>query len=158
MDDKSKRFLIISILLIIIGGVAVFNLFQKEPTATKVTEKYVSVEINEKLITAEIAKTPQQITRGLSDRKSLPKDEGMLFFLGGRRIATFWMKDMLFPIDIIWIDNEKVVYIIENAPPPNASSTPTYTPDKPSTHVLEVNAGFAQKHNIKVGAKVTITN
>ncbi len=158
MDDKSKRFLIISILLIIIGGVAVFNTPQKDPITTKVTEKYVSVEINEKLITAEIAKTPQQITKGLSDRKSLPKNEGMLFFLGGRRIATFWMKDMLFPIDIIWIDNERVVYIIENAQPPNVSSTPTYTPDKPSTHVLEVNTGFAQKHNIKVGAKVTITN
>lgn len=158
MDDKSKRFLIISILLIIIGGVAVFNALQKDPITTKVTEKYVSVEINNETIKTEIAKTPQQITRGLSGRKSLPKNEGMLFFLGGRRIATFWMKDMLFPIDIIWIDNEKVVYIIENAQPPNASSTPTYTPDKPATHVLEVNAGFTQKHNIKVDDKVTITN
>ncbi len=158
MDDKSKRFLIISILLIIIGGVVVFNTPQKDPITTKVTEKYVSVEINNETIKAEIAKTPQQITGGLSGRKSLPKDEGMLFFLGGRRIATFWMKDMLFPIDIIWIDDGEIVYIVENAPIPTDAGTPSFTPDKPATHVLEVNAGFAQKHNIKVDDKVTITN
>ena len=156
MSAKTKRFLPLFIPLLIISGVIVFNSLEMAQTIEQVNDNFVTVEINDQKIKAEIAKSTQQITTGLSGRQSLPKDTGMVFYLGERRIATFWMKDMQFPIDIIWIDNEKVVFIIENAQPPSANHTPTYTPNKPATHVLEVNAGFVKENDINVEDSVPI--
>ena len=158
MSAKTKRFLPLFIPLLIISGVIVFNSLEMAQTIEQVNDNFVTVEINDQKIKAEIAKSTQQITTGLSGRQSLPKDTGMVFYLEERRIATFWMKNMLFHIDIIWIDNETVVFIIENAQPPSANHTPTYTPDKSATHVLEVNAGFINDHNISNGNNVSIPN
>ena len=66
------------------------------------------------------------------------------------------MKDMKFPIDIIWIDKGTIVYIVEKAPVPARDNIPAFTPDKLATHVLEVNAGFVSKHNIKIGDRLEI--
>lgn len=82
----------------------------------------------------------------------------MYFVLGEKKIATFWMKDMLFSLDIIWIDNGKIVGINKNVSVPKNDIIPTYTSTQPITHVLEVNAGFASKHNIEVGSTVETTN
>ena len=82
----------------------------------------------------------------------------MYFVLGEKKIATFWMKDMLFSLDIIWIDNGKIVGINENVSVPTNDIIPTYTSTQPITHILEVNAGFASKHNIEVGSTVEATN
>ena len=61
---------------------------------------------------------------------------------------------MKFPIDIIWINNDKIVQITKNADLTQAKNIPTYTPKQKASKVLEVNAGFCEKHNIKVGDKV----
>lgn len=114
------------------------------------------LDINGTKITVEIAKTPAELERGLSGRTSLGEREGMLFYLPERKIATFWMKDMKFPIDIIWIDNNTIAYFVENAAIPIGNGIPTYTPDKPATHVLEVNAGFIAEHNLKIGDELEI--
>jgi uncharacterized membrane protein (UPF0127 family) len=105
-------------------------------------------------ISAEIADEPSEISQGLSGRDSLRENSGMYFDLGARRIATFWMRGMKFPIDIIWIDEVEVVYIVEDAPVPSDNSIPSFTSTKAATHVLEVNAGFVDKYNIKVGDKI----
>ena len=101
-------------------------------------------------ILVEIANEPGEISQGLSGRNSLGEFDGMYFVLGERKVTTFWMKDMKFPLDIIWIDNGEIVYVVENAPVPN-KSTPSFTPTQPATHVLEVNADFVKKHSIRVG-------
>ena len=123
-----------------------------QPQAAQTTKLVInSVEIQ-----AEIADEPSEISKGLSDRDSLGEKSGMYFDLGERRVATFWMKGMLFPIDIIWIDDGKIVYVVKNASVPTENNIPTFTSDKPATHILEVNSGFAKKHSIEVGDRVEV--
>ncbi|OGY26301.1 MAG: hypothetical protein A2Z42_04365 [Candidatus Woykebacteria bacterium RBG_19FT_COMBO_43_10] len=153
----NKVLIIVFGLLLLIFPIFIFASTQKKSSEPKVGEKYLTLEINGTRITAEIAKTPREVARGLSGRDSLGETNGMLFYLGSRRNATFWMKDMKFPIDIIWIDKEIIVYIVENAPVPTQNNIPAYTPDKLATHVLEVNAGFVSEHNIRIGDSIEIT-
>jgi uncharacterized membrane protein (UPF0127 family) len=85
----------------------------------------------------------------------------MLFIFPNEEKHFFWMKDMLFPIDIIWINNAKeIVYIDENTSIPETNTPdynlPLFSSPKPVSYVLEVNAGFSEKNNIKIGDKVEI--
>jgi uncharacterized membrane protein (UPF0127 family) len=114
------------------------------------------VQINENKIDVEIAKSAAAKIAGLSWRKSLAEGSGMLFVEGKSNYYSFWMKDMLFPIDIIWIANNQVVDISKNIPVPQGNNLPSYSPDEPANYVLEVNAGYADRHGIKVGDKVKI--
>ena len=116
------------------------------------------MRIGDTKIIVEVADTKESLIQGLSGRKSLEENSGMYFVLGEKKIATFWMRDMTFPLDIIWIEDGKIVEINENAPVPTNDITPTYTSTQPVTHVLEVNAGFASKHNIELGSTVEETN
>ena len=152
----NKVLIIVFGLLLLIFPIFIFASTQKKSYEPREDEKYLTLEINKVKITAEIAKTPKEVARGLSGRDSLGETNGMLFYLGSRRNATFWMKDMKFPIDIIWIDKGTIVYIVENAPVPTQNNIPAYTPDKLATHVLEVNAGFVSEHSIKIGDRLEI--
>ena len=138
----NKLFIIVFGLLLIVFPIFIFTSTQKKSYEPAATEKFLTLEINGTKITAEMIKTPKEVARGLSGRDSLGETAGMLFYLGERKIATFWMKSMRFSLDIIWIDKGTVVYIVENAPVPTQENVPIFTPDKLATHVLEVNAGF----------------
>jgi uncharacterized protein len=98
-----------------------------------------------------VASTPEQIKDGLSGWSHLEEDEGMLFVLHNR--MPFWMPDMLFPLDIIWLDPIfNVVAIAENVQPcPSLQECPNYLPDPDFAYVLEVNAGWAERNDIRVG-------
>ena len=115
---------------------------------------YVIVD-NYKIL-VDIALTDKQVQDGLSIKNSLNENEGMLFFLGEPRKASFWMKNMKFPIDIIWIDADKTVVHIEHSLQPCSSDLlcPTYSPVDDSLYVLETVGGFAEKHNIAKGTPV----
>jgi uncharacterized membrane protein (UPF0127 family) len=81
----------------------------------------------------------------------------MLFVFDGPQTQTFWMHGMLFPIDIIWILDDMVVGVTENAPIPTSQfETPTFSSPSPINRVLEVAAGTALKNGIVVGSKVEI--
>ncbi len=114
------------------------------------------VKIGEIVIPVEVAKTEMQRKKGLSNKESLPEGQGVLFVFAQKDIRPpFWMKDMNFAIDIIWIDDDKIVEIDKNIQPP-AKDTPDseltlYTPNQPIDYVLEVNAGFSEENNIEVG-------
>jgi len=115
--------------------------------------------INGKEIKVEIANTNEKRKTGFSNRDRLDKDTGMLFVFEDKNIKpSFWMKDMKFPIDIIWIDNNKIVQIDKNISNPETGTPDSelkhYTPKIPIDLVLEVNAGFIKKNNIKVGNKI----
>jgi len=103
-------------------------------------------------ISVVVANTPALQERGLSGVESLRENEGMLFIFPTPARDGFWMKDMLFPIDIIWFDaDQKIVDMWENALP---SSYPEIrTPRQDAQYVLEVPAGFVQAHNIQKGQK-----
>ncbi|HEV2613770.1 MAG TPA: DUF192 domain-containing protein [Gammaproteobacteria bacterium] len=93
-------------------------------------------------LNVEQVSTPVAMEQGLSGRKSLANNEGMLFVFPKEGFYPFWMKSMLFPIDIIWLDkNYKVVYVKENAQPCTQFDCPMITPDKPAQYVLEAAPG-----------------
>ena len=107
----------------------------------------------------ELAETSQQVTRGLSGRDSLPPGTGMLFVHKEEKRYTFWMKDMRFPLDMIWIDARCTVADISAqvpAPDPGQSdrSLPLISPNTPVLHVLEINAGVAAGEGVSIGDAV----
>jgi len=107
----------------------------------------------------EVVSTTIEQARGLSFRASLPETSGMLFTFGTPGIQNFWMKDMNFPIDIIWIANGKVVGFAENAMPmPDVAlwNLKIYSSPDGTDSVIEVNAGTVAKDNIKVGDSVRV--
>lgn len=113
------------------------------------------VQIGDNQIKVELAETPKQQSQGLSGRQSLGNDEGMLFMYEQPGFQHFWMKDMNFPIDIIWIGGDEVIVgITENLTPDTYPET--FSSVEPSQYVLEVNAGYTQEHGISQGDIVTI--
>jgi uncharacterized membrane protein (UPF0127 family) len=121
------------------------------------------VIVNGFKLTADLAITDDEKTKGLAIKDNLKENESMLFVSEEPSRQSFWMKDMKFPIDIIWLDsNGTVVHIEHNLQPCvsilNTGSSilncPTYTPDKDSLYVLETIAGFSQKHDVKIGTNI----
>lgn len=107
-------------------------------------------------VLVEIADTPENKQRGLSGRSSLPEGSGMLFIFDTDDEWGIWMKDMLFPIDIIWANTEgRVVGVVENASPD--SYPKVFSPSRPARYVLEVPAGFAAEHKIREGSTFSVT-
>ncbi len=98
--------------------------------------------------------------QGLSGKSSLPEEEGILFVFDQKdTFPAFWMREMLIPIDIIWINDGAIAKIDKNLTPPEKdtpdSALQLYYPDKPIDYVLEVNAGFSDKNSLKVGDSVS---
>jgi hypothetical protein len=101
------------------------------------------------IVNAEIAKNK---AKGLMFREELRENEGMLFTFDEEGIYSFWMKNMKFPIDIIWFDKDfKVVHIEENVQPCTTNYCPTYKSNLPAKYVLEVSAHFSSSHYLNVG-------
>ncbi|MFH0828625.1 MAG: DUF192 domain-containing protein [Candidatus Kerfeldbacteria bacterium] len=107
-------------------------------------------------VRAEVARTPEEQSRGLSGRASLADGTGMLFVYDTPGIHQFWMNGMKFPLDFIWINNGIVIGFTEKVPVPSGTS-PILKPPSPVTHVLEVPSGFVLTHRIITGANVTLT-
>ncbi len=113
------------------------------------------VEINGVRVNIQVALTVEEQIQGLSGRKSLSDNEGLLFVYERPGFPNFWMKDMNFPIDIIWINaDEYVVDTTENLGPDTYPQT--FSPIEPTKYVLEVNAGYAQENEIEKGDEVLI--
>ena len=90
----------------------------------------------------EVADDALERSRGLSGRASLQSNTGMLFLFEEPQLVSFWMKDMNFALDFLWIRDGVVVDITEHVPAPTEDDLPTYAPNQPVDMVLEVNAGW----------------
>jgi uncharacterized membrane protein (UPF0127 family) len=111
--------------------------------------------VNDIILNIEIADTPETRTQGLSGRSILQYDKGLLFIFEKSGFYPFWMKDMNFPIDIIWINkNLNIVHIKEKATPD--SYPKTFVSGEPALYVLEVNAGVVADKKIKIGDKIVL--
>ena len=111
------------------------------------------IKIAGKILKVDLASTPETQEQGLSGRSGLEEDSGMLFIFDNPGKYAFWMKDMNFTIDMIWIGEDlSVIYIKENATP--ESYPGTFVSNKDAKYVLEVNALFSKKNNLKVGDKM----
>jgi len=110
-----------------------------------------------RVLRVEIADTPILQAQGLSNHEPLTDDQGMLFVFGQKSVRTFWMKEMLFPLDIIWIDGNTVVKIDKNLPPEGSSPSKLYASGVPVDFVLEVNGGWSDSAGLKAGDKLKIS-
>lgn len=143
-----------ALLLIIVVGVKFSmdylannpNPFTKTPTVT----------INNQTFKLFVAKSAKEKEIGLSDKDSLAQDHGMYFPFERKDYYSFWMKNMKFPIDMIFLSNNQIVTIYENLEPPSQDlkSPPLYKPNEQADAVLEINAGLIKKYNIKIGDEV----
>lgn len=111
------------------------------------------VKIGGKILNIDLALTEEELSLGLSGREKLKENEGMLFVFDYPARYSFWMKDMKFPIDIIWIGEDmRIVYIEKNAKP--ESFPQTFVSDTDAKYVLEVVSSFSEKNNLKKGDNV----
>lgn len=118
-------------------------------------QHFVSVKIKNFEIKAEIARSNAKKKQGLSAKQKLNENEGMLFIFESVGNYGFWMKGMLFNIDIIFIKDNQIVDIAENMPYSKSENNIAIASSKEKANlVLEVNSGLVKKYNIKVGDKV----
>jgi uncharacterized membrane protein (UPF0127 family) len=108
-----------------------------------------------KKLQVEVMVKPEDRAMGLMFRPSLALDRGMLFLFDRADFHTIWMKNCKFPIDIVWLDeNRKVVHVEEAAPPCKADPCPVYAPLRRASYVVELNAGQARREKAAVGASL----
>lgn len=108
-----------------------------------------------KVLQAEVMVSDEDRQMGLMFRPSLPADRGMLFVFGQLGFHGIWMKNCRFPIDIVWLDEQKtVVHLAEAVPPCKADPCPSYEPLRKAAYVIELNAGQARREKVAVGASV----
>lgn len=110
-----------------------------------------SVIVKDLELLVENAQTPKQWEKGLGGRDGLSGIDGMLFSFPHYHVPVFWMKDMRFPIDIIWLSDGVIVDITRSAPVATGDKLPTYSPRTPINMVLEVNAGWTEANSINIG-------
>lgn len=142
-----KPFLLLFVIVVSLVGIY----YWRNPLVTKVT-------INNYVFTVDVAVTSAEKERGLSFRNSLPNNHGMLFPYDNAQQYRFWMKDMKFPIDILWIRDKTVVDITKNAAVETDSELTVYAPRAPADTILEINAGLSDELGIKIGDRIAIDN
>ena len=117
------------------------------------------ITLGDASFTMELAVTPDQRAQGLSGRASLAPGTGMLFVYKNEVSPRFWMKEMRFPLDMVWIDARcTVADVTHDVPPPAPDQAlgglPTYSPSVPVQYVLEINAGEAKSAGLRRGDPV----
>lgn len=152
-------FIIILVILILLGlrfGHRIKNTdndSNNDTVSDTVSKIQIQTESETLTLNIEIARTPEERETGLSNRQSLPETHGMLFIFQDEQIHTFWMKDTYIPLDIIFINsNKRIVHISENTLLNQTQEI--YSSLEPSQYVLEVNAGWCNENNVKLGDSV----
>lgn len=146
-----RRYFCAGLLVIIVAGAMILFSYKTESTPSLIGE-FGGVSLNIEYATTSVARE-----RGLGGRKSMPSDYGMLFVFQKDDRYGFWMKDMLVPIDIFWLDDKgQVVSIVEGVA---TSSYPNvFYPSAPARYVLETISGFARAHAIATGTPLHLKN
>ncbi|MDO8581763.1 MAG: DUF192 domain-containing protein [bacterium] len=118
------------------------------------------VVIRGQSIVVDVVRDEETRRQGLSGRVTLAEDHGMLFIFPEKDVLRFWMKDMVIPLDMIWIDDGKIIDITPRIPVPAFgvldAALPFYAPKIPAKMVLEVNAGSAERFGWRAGDAVTM--
>jgi uncharacterized membrane protein (UPF0127 family) len=123
------------------------------------SKQTTKVTVGTTTFNAKIADSEKEREIGLSKTNKLTDKDSMLFLFENSSKYSFWMKDMKFPIDIIFIRDGKVVDVVKNAKPVNANSPlDIYQPEEEADKVLEINAGLSDKLNIVKGTIIKIEN
>lgn len=125
--------------------------FKITPSLTDRQQRTITIGSNK--LAVEVVTSPESIEQGLSGRSEIGSD-GMLFVFGSDRMLSFWMKEMVFDLDLIWLRDGRVVEITRDVPHPSPNTPlpklPLYKPSTPVDMVLEVPAGGAGGWGIEI--------
>lgn len=122
------------------------------------TTTHYLVTIGGTTVYAEAANTPAEHEMGLMNQTYLNENSGMLFVFPTEQKQSFWMKNMRISLDIIFITTDNhVLGVYQSVPPCTTDPCSLYTSNAPIRYVLEVNAGFSERHGITSGDTVFIT-
>lgn len=148
----AKNIIIILVLSGVLLAFLYFKLFKPAPYET------TEIKMGNTAYTLEVAKSIAQLQKGLSKRTNLCSTCGMIFVFNYNAVQTFWMKDTLIPLDMIWVKDDGTIVSIQTASVEENPSKPqkVYQNSEPAKFVIELNANEAQKNNIKVGDKIQI--
>src|SRR4030042_6394688 len=150
MSSKSK--IIISGVVIGLFVLGIFlNYVSSELFSVRYWNPIKKVYINGNLVKAEVVKDKEKIEQGLAGRKSLPDGRGMLFVMPTGDFQHFWMQGMLLSIDIIWIEENRVIGCEERILPEDKR---IFTSPGKASLVLEAPAGFCEKNNVEMNDSV----
>lgn len=143
------------LLALITAGAVVGILFFYKTQPASVEPPTPIAEFGGVSLRIDYATTADEQQRGLSGRENIPKDYGVLFVFPNDALYGFWMKDMLLPIDIFWLDDKgQVISIVSRVA---TSSYPhVFYPPVPVRYVLETAAGFAKDHAIATGTPLLL--
>ncbi len=145
----------ILILLIPIGGLYLYTKSQGIPFMEIFSLGTSVALVGEIPINVEVADTEQKRVQGLSGRNSMDNSNGMLFVFDTADYHEFWMKDMKFPIDIIWIGEDLKVVSIDSSVQPS-SYPKRYRPTRPARYAIETNERFTDTFIITPGNAVRL--
>lgn len=146
-----KKVLISILALLLIGSLYFFVfVFEKDKD---ISLSHGTISLCKTNLSYGLADSDKERKKGLSGRSSLREKESLLFVFEEKAIPSFWMKDMNFPIDIIWIDeSKKIVDITEDFGP--STYPETVSPVSPVLYVLETRASFAKENHCIIGSSV----
>lgn len=140
-----------------------FRCFMTKVCESVVIDKFVRSDMTilmpQGALVVEVANTRASRELGLSGRKMMRDDEGMLFVFDAPGRYGFWMKDMDFPLDMVWINqNGIVVWVERNVTPESYIEKKTFINQSEASYVLEINANMAEKFGLYLGSKVKMTD
>lgn len=156
MAKRGQNTWVVFIIVLGILSVVLYS-FEHRPVHTIPVEKInlTQLTLASTTISVEIVRTPAERDRGLSGRLSLAPDRGMLFLFDHPDTYGFWMPEMQFPIDIIWLNGNWQIVDIAHAVAPE-SYPHVFVPKAPATFVLEVVAGLSERSGWQEGDQFTI--
>lgn len=155
MQNSLRNLFYFFLVLGLVGGIFYYSWqnYGGGRVAEETTPNITHLKIGELFIEVEAVSDSSAQARGLSGREKLEENKGMLFIFPKSGIYPFWMKDMKFAIDIVWISEfGRIVHIKHNATP--ESYPDLFVSEDLAKFVLEVPVGFAQKHNLMPGDTV----
>ena len=136
--------ILIVFVLLLVGAAAFFILKPQ-------LRQHTALRLGDGVYQTWVSKTSAEREKGLSGTNKLHDDQAMLFVFGSDDKWSIWMKDMKYPIDIVWLNKDKkVVYIVKNAPP-ESYPYETFTPKEDARYVVELPAGTTDKKKVEIG-------
>jgi len=143
--------IVLFIVIISLLGISYYSFFNYNTS---------TVSIKNNIFKTEVVQSAEETALGLSGRDSIANDHAMLFIFSDKKVRSFWMKDMNFDIDLLWIDNDKVIGYEQNmlAPDKNTAIDKLlkYNSLQPVDKVLEIKAGLIESLDIKIGDTINI--
>lgn len=153
-----RKLIAMTLISLVLFGAIIAGVFYTLKNGSAI-RKDAEITIGKTIITAEIANTEAERDSGLGGRNELGQKQGMYFMFGEPVFPAFWMKDMKFPIDIVWIKESKVIGTTKNIDPQIGAlddELKLYEPPDFIDNALELRAGAVNELGIKIGDSVSV--